>query len=151
MKKQDTAENKKAGSKAGFFYCFADYLAAGLEAEADAEAAGAAGAEAAGAAGAEAAGAEASAEAAGAEGAAAAAAASAAGPEAGAEAAGADASAGAGATVTFEEAAGAGASSFLLQAARATTNKDAINKDFFMKISFSSSKMCDEIITGNYR
>jgi hypothetical protein len=102
------ADEKKAGPQAGFLKCSLNYLGAAAEAaEAAAEAAAAA-SEAA----------EAAAEAAEA------AASAAAGAAAGAEASGAGATTGAGA--------GAGASSFFEQAARATANREAISRDFFM-------------------
>jgi hypothetical protein len=101
--------------------------------------------EAAGAAAAEAAGAAAASEAAGA--AAAGAAASAAGAAGAAAGAASGAATGAGA---------AGASSFLEQAARATTAiRETISRDFFMGISSINSKLKTTllrlIITGNYR
>jgi hypothetical protein len=99
--------DEKKPARRPVFSLLADYLA-GVEA-AGAEAAGAAASEAAGAAAAGAAASEA----------------------AGAAAAGAGvASAGAGAGATTG--AGAGASSFLLQAAKATANREMISKDFFM-------------------
>lgn len=99
----------------------------------------AAGAEAAGA-GVEAAGAEAGAEPAGA------AAGAAASEAAGAAGAGAGAGAAAGAGV---EAAGAGASAGLLQAAKATANREAINNVFFM--NFPSNIIKKVFAMNNYR
>jgi len=67
--------------------------------------------------------------------------------EAAAAASGAGA-AGAGAGAASTTGAGAGASSFLLQAAKATANRETISRDFFMGFSLINSKVnqrcCDE-------
>jgi hypothetical protein len=116
---------KKNRPEGRLFQATVDYLEAAGAAAAGAEAAGA------DAAGAEAAGADA------------------AGAEAAGAAAGAEASAaGAGAAIGAGAGAGATTSSFLLQAAKAIANRDAINSVFFMNISF---KDYQNFAMNNYR